>query len=502
MPKAVLLHQETGVTPLTLGLIHRGFHGRLHGRYLRPIYFKNSFIEYKHGSINWYGNWPNFEALGEKVIGNILKSSRYSGRIMADTYKIGSKLLTLNHKITSTDLSQYDNKKLKILLNSLYVLARDLCDVGLAPVISDLRHDKLSRRLKNILKQNIAASKVNEYYSTLVASARRGLFFKEKLALLKLARKLARNKILRSMVARGKLSVIQKQRPALSKEILALEKSFGWLNFGHAGAVKNAAAYFRELHELLEKKNIEKDFQSLLDEPKALRYKQQQYLRDLNLAAADRRLFKASQDFTYNKIYRFDLLLYTFSNLAKILTIVSERTDLKKDYLYNASLEELNALLDGQKINIKDLQERQRYCVSVIKGNGIIHLTGPKAKGYIRRHVAVEKLDKEITSLHGSVAFTGSVVGRVKIVNSIGDLAKVKNGDILVSIQTNPDFLPAMKKAAAFVTDVGGITSHAAIVARELKKPCLIGTKYATQILKDGDMVEVDASRGIVRKLN
>ena len=159
-------------------------------------------------------------------------------------------------------------------------------------------------------------------------------------------------------------------------------------------------------------------------------------------------------------------------------------------------------MLDGQKINIKVLQERQLYCVSVIKGNGIIHLRGPKAKGYIRRHVAVEKLDKEITSLHGSVAFTGSVVGRVKIVNSIGDLAKVKNGDILVSIQTNPDFLPAMKKAAAFVTDVGGITSHAAIVARELKKPCLIGTKYATQILKDGDMVEVDASRGIVRKLN
>lgn len=55
-----------------------------------------------------------------------------------------------------------------------------------------------------------------------------------------------------------------------------------------------------------------------------------------------------------------------------------------------------------------------------------------------------------------------------------------------------------MKKAAAFVTDEGGMLCHAAIVARELKKPCIIGTKFATQILRDGDLVEVDANRGII----
>jgi len=58
-----------------------------------------------------------------------------------------------------------------------------------------------------------------------------------------------------------------------------------------------------------------------------------------------------------------------------------------------------------------------------------------------------------------------------------------------------------MKKAAAFVTDEGGITCHAAIVARELKKPCIIGTKIATQALKDGDEVEVDADKGAVKLL-
>ena len=66
---------------------------------------------------------------------------------------------------------------------------------------------------------------------------------------------------------------------------------------------------------------------------------------------------------------------------------------------------------------------------------------------------------------------------------------------------TRPEYLPVMHLAAAFVTDEGGIASHAAIVAREMKKPCIIGTKIATQVLKDGDLVEVDAEKGIVTVL-
>ncbi len=81
------------------------------------------------------------------------------------------------------------------------------------------------------------------------------------------------------------------------------------------------------------------------------------------------------------------------------------------------------------------------------------------------------------------------------------DVDKVKEGDILISPATNPDLIIAMKKAAAFVTDRGGITSHAAIVARELKKPCIVGAGNATKILKDGDLIEVDAGEGVVTRL-
>lgn len=105
------------------------------------------------------------------------------------------------------------------------------------------------------------------------------------------------------------------------------------------------------------------------------------------------------------------------------------------------------------------------------------------------------------TELKGQVAFRGVVSGKVRIVKRKDQIASVQEGDIIVSPMTTPDFMPAMKKAAAFVTDEGGITCHAAIIAREMQKPCVIGTKSATKILKDGDFVEVDAEKGIVRKI-
>jgi len=101
--------------------------------------------------------------------------------------------------------------------------------------------------------------------------------------------------------------------------------------------------------------------------------------------------------------------------------------------------------------------------------------------------------------LKGATAMKGIVQGRVKVVMKKTLLGEVKEGDVLVTSMTTPDFLPAMQKAVAYVTDEGGVTCHAAIVARELGKPCIIGTRFATQVLKDGDLVEVDADHGIVR---
>ena len=75
-------------------------------------------------------------------------------------------------------------------------------------------------------------------------------------------------------------------------------------------------------------------------------------------------------------------------------------------------------------------------------------------------------------------------------------------GDILVTGMTRPEFMNVIKKASAIITDVGGILCHAAITAREMKIPCIVGTAVATKVLKDGDIVEVDANSGIVKIIN
>ncbi len=102
--------------------------------------------------------------------------------------------------------------------------------------------------------------------------------------------------------------------------------------------------------------------------------------------------------------------------------------------------------------------------------------------------------------LTGMAASRGKTTGRVRVVvlHNDANAHEFQKGDILVTSMTRPEFLPLMKIAGAVVTDEGGITSHAAILSRELGIPCVIGTRVATKVLKNGDMVEVDAERGIV----
>lgn len=104
-------------------------------------------------------------------------------------------------------------------------------------------------------------------------------------------------------------------------------------------------------------------------------------------------------------------------------------------------------------------------------------------------------------TLKGQTACLGKAIGRARLIYTTNDLGKVKKGDIIISPMTTANFMPALQKAAAFVTDEGGIACHAAVVARELKKPCLIATKIATKIFKDNDLIEVDAGAGWVKKL-
>lgn len=120
----------------------------------------------------------------------------------------------------------------------------------------------------------------------------------------------------------------------------------------------------------------------------------------------------------------------------------------------------------------------------------------------LKGHEESQKLEKASENLHpilkGLPASPGIGRGRVRVIHHMSEIGNVKEGEVLVAGMTNPDMVPAMKKAAALVTDEGGRTCHAAIVSRELQIPCIVGTKNATTLLQNNQLVTVDAKRGVV----
>ncbi|MEK7586300.1 MAG: PEP-utilizing enzyme, partial [Patescibacteria group bacterium] len=161
--------------------------------------------------------------------------------------------------------------------------------------------------------------------------------------------------------------------------------------------------------------------------------------------------------------------------------------------------DELMRVISGidSAVSVTDLEKRMQWCA-------ITRTDVPFKVNFIYDKNVYSKLvpsavTHDVTEFKGNIAFKGVVRGRAKIINSIDDMKKFEDGDILVSIQSSPSLMPAIIKCSAIVTDEGGIMCHASVISRELKKPCIIGTKIATKVLKDGDMVEVDADKGVVR---
>ncbi|MBO8181650.1 MAG: pyruvate, water dikinase [Archaeoglobus sp.] len=135
--------------------------------------------------------------------------------------------------------------------------------------------------------------------------------------------------------------------------------------------------------------------------------------------------------------------------------------------------------------------------------NGKIYIVQSRPVTTIKKkeggvEVAEEEAAEAEILVRGLGASPGIGTGEVKVIKGEKEISKVKEGDILVTTMTTPDMVPAMRRAAAIVTDEGGMTCHAAIVSRELGVPAVVGTKKATQILKDGMTVTVDGEKGVV----
>jgi phosphoenolpyruvate synthase/pyruvate phosphate dikinase len=172
------------------------------------------------------------------------------------------------------------------------------------------------------------------------------------------------------------------------------------------------------------------------------------------------------------------------------------------DELKWLSVDEIIKILN--KGDLKMLNNAKRYAKNnarygVMVADGFIEVS-PRLWSNVERIFYQNK--SEVKEIKGMIGNGGKIInGRVRVIFD-PKISDMKTGDILVTSMTRPEFLPLMQKAGAFITDEGGITCHAAIVAREMGKPCIIGTRIATKILHDGDLVEVDAKKGVIKILD
>jgi phosphoenolpyruvate synthase/pyruvate phosphate dikinase len=190
--------------------------------------------------------------------------------------------------------------------------------------------------------------------------------------------------------------------------------------------------------------------------------------------------------------------------LGIFLKEIAKRFKISTINLRYYTYQELLDLFKDKKVDEKIIkQRRERFGFIQIRGKRKL-LNQKELDEAIKLIKLIEKGEKQ--TLTGQIAMKGKVIGKVrKIIHERKDLSKImkkfKKGEILVTEMTRPQLATICHKAAAIITDEGGITSHAAVISRELKIPCIIGTKIATKVLKDGDLVEVNANLGTVKIL-
>lgn len=194
------------------------------------------------------------------------------------------------------------------------------------------------------------------------------------------------------------------------------------------------------------------------------------------------------------------------SYLSMLLRMLSKQFSISEETLSWYTAQELLDLFDGKSPEGSILDDRKICFAYYVDRNLKWTLVAGKEAENIASIFSISAGTE--TTFKGITAYgTGTITGRVRIVRrdyanpeaTKAVMAAMNEGEIMVTETTDPDLMEGFRKAAAVITDVGGMLSHAAITARELKKVCVIGTGSASKTLKDGDMVEVDADNGVVR---
>ncbi|MBU1202530.1 hypothetical protein KKH39_00570 [Patescibacteria group bacterium] len=470
--------------------------------------------------------------VGQNIVDKFQKDPRFMQEVNQNIIKLSDKLTAYCQKLPQDNLEKLSNKKLWDYYKKHEDVHTDYYRYGWLPVAADMFGNNLTETGKEILRNmGVSDDNMAEYLILLTEPAKPSLIKIEEDEIKQMAADIQADlrqfKLFKELFKKFKeedvklfglythspeyeakfeervRELIKKIDPKISKKLEDHYQKYFYTKFlfTEEQGVYNFEHYLKKLVRLVNNEtNIGKTLKDEVTATKIELKKRDSLIKKLKLSSQHKIFFDQWGEFMITKIYRRYAQLFAIYRMVPIIEQIGKRLGLSiKETKFMTSEELYNALFKN-KLNKEEIKKRIPFSVYYTDKNEHAFYTGRMAK-QATEIIQTENIE-EVSEIKGQCGARGHAKGPVKIINVIADMQKMQAGDILVSISTQPDLLPAMKKAAAFVTEQGGVTSHAAIVARELKTPCVIATKIATKVLKDGDLVEVDADKGIVKILN
>lgn len=457
---------------------------------------KRSGVKIQHFAVYWengiqrqYAYGDEWSKAGQKYLDIILENPQKLKKDVENITKSSDDLFAFSKKLTD---NQFKNLSPEEIFDRFHTFHHEIWCTGMVTNLLELNQSYLSDYLHKYITQNRSIDP--DEWICLITPTELSYAQKEDIALHHIALEIKKK-------SSGNLANAIQSNPKLIEEFGNLYSLYKCVRYGWTGPATTEEYYYDTLEKLIHLDNLDEKYQSLLSHPQNLEDQQQRILDQFKVDSYHRELFTLLRGILFTKTYRMDALFQGYCALESTLNQLSQKYSLTMQEIYMINDPQFYFQLKKNEFDKSILSQATKYSAYLYENGKLNFYVGHTARDKMAPILADVNTTKHEETLKGQIAFPGIVKGPVKIILSSQDNAKIEPGDILVSYATDPSLLPAMEKAAAYLTDMGGLTCHAAIVARELKKPCIVGTKTATKILKDGDIIEIDANQGIATKL-
>jgi len=479
--------------------------------YLKKQGFKNkikaSLAEFNKQSVNLYFLVDDFQRLEKEIFKKLISDSKWGLKYIQDTIVSVENYFSASKKVYSTNLKNLTNKQLYDLYIKHFNAELEMRFPGWIQNTVEMDKQLFSKYLleylgKKIKESNIKKS-VGDIFSLLTTPLDESYAQKEHQDLLKICLEIKKDKKLHGLFTKNELRIVEEeisQYKNINSLLNCHVLKYGWLSYQFIGPGWKKDYFIDTISSLLRQKiDIKK---SLAEEKnKLLRLKKEQLhlITELRIDPHHKDLLDIAKGMVYTKGARKDSMFYGYYCQDFMNKEIARRKYLSIGQVRNIYFWELKDVLLKDKNISNELNQRLNYHIYLLQKNQAKIYIGEKARTFIKSiKLKKESVNEDTKELLGACAAPGKTRGMVHIVNISEDMKDFKEHNILVSIATSPDLMPAIKKSNAIITDIGGMTCHAAIISRELGKPCIIGTRIATKVLKNGDLVDVDATHGRV----